>query len=119
MIKDTSFARASAAHITFRLAAASVIALVPASASLADPGLPDVRAHQHYLVTPTGDRVPIGPNLCANPDLQDAFNQFHFNIHGSLTSPTTSIPTLGPQHGAPGLDDDQGGELGISGCPVG
>ena len=72
-------------RFTLRLAAASVIALVPAGASLADPGLPDVRAHQHYLLTPNGDRMPIGPNVCDNPDLQDAFNQFHYNIHGSAT----------------------------------
>ncbi len=100
-----------------RLAAASVIGLVPAGASLADPGLSDVRAHQHYLQTPNGDRVPIGPNLCANPDLQEAFNQFHYNVHHSATSPTTSVETLGPQHGAPGLHDGQGGDLAITGCP--
>ena len=104
------------ARFTLRLAAASVIALVPAGASLADPGLSDVRAHQHYLQTPNGDRVPIGPNVCANPDLQDAFNQFHYNIHGSASSPTTPVETLGPQHGAPGLHDDKGGDLAITGC---
>ncbi len=101
---------------TLRLAAASVIALVPASASLADPGLTNVPRHQHYILTPNGDRVPIGPDFCANPDLQDAFNQFHYNIHGSASSPTTPVETLGPQHGAPGLHDDQGGDLAISGC---
>lgn len=103
-------------RFALRLAAASVIALVPAGASLADPGLSDVRAHQHYLQTPNGDRVAIGPNVCANPDLQDAFNQFHYNIHGSASSPTTPVETLGPQLGAPGLHDDQGGDLAISGC---
>jgi len=103
-------------NFTLRLAAASIIALVPAGASLADPGLSDVRAHQHYLQTPNGDRVPIGPNVCANPDLQDAFNQFHYNIHGSASSPTTPVETLGPQHGAPGLHDDKGGDLAITGC---
>ena len=101
---------------TFRFAAASVIALVPAGASLADPGLTDVARHQHYLQTPNGDRVPIGPNICANPDLQDAFNQFHYNIHGSASSPVNPVETLGPQLGAPGLNDDQGGDLAISGC---
>lgn len=103
-------------QFTLRLAAGSIIALMAASASLADPGLTDVRPHQHYLETPNGDRMPIGPNVCANPGLQDAFNQFHYNIHGSASSPTTPVETLGPQHGAPGLHDDQGGDLAISGC---
>ena len=100
---------------TVSIAAASAIALVPAVA-IADPGLIDVPRHQHYLQTPNGDRMPIGPNVCANPDLQDAFNQFHYNIHGSASSPTTPVETLGPQHGAPGLHDDKGGDLAITGC---
>lgn len=107
---------------TLRLAAASVIAVVPASASLADPGLNDVPGHQHFLVTPKGDSHAIGPDVCANPNLQDAFNQFHYNIHASgirVGGVFVPIETLGPQHGAPGLDDDQGGELGIIGfCPA-
>src|SRR5688572_25660001 len=98
-------------RFTLRLAAASVVALVPAGASLADPGLTNVGAHRHFLVTPNGDLVPIGPDVCANPDLQDAFNQFHYNIHGSATSPTTPVQTLGPQHGAPGLHDDLGADM--------
>jgi hypothetical protein len=94
-----------------RLAAASVIALVPAGASLADPGLPNVGRHQHYLVTPDGDLVAIGPDFCANPNLQDAFNQFHFNIHDSRTL------TNGPQDGAPGLHNDVGADMAFLGCP--
>ena len=101
---------------TLRLAAASVIALVPAGASLADPNLSDVRRHQHYVLTPNGDRVAVGPDFCANPDLQDAFNQFHYNVHHSATSPTTPTETLGPQHGAPGLHDGQGADLAVGGC---
>ena len=97
---------------TVRLAAASVIALVPAGASLADPGLTNVPRHQHYLVAPNGERVPIGPDFCANPDLQDAFNQFHNNVHHSGTL------NKGPEGGAPGLDDGQGGELTAGGCPI-
>lgn len=101
---------------TFRLAAASVIALVPAGASLADPGLTDVRAHRHCLVTPNGDRVAVGPDLGANPDLQNAFNQFHYNVHRSASGPRTPVETLGPQDGAPGLHDGQGAELRVGGC---
>ena len=97
---------------TLRLAAASVIALVPASASLADPGLSNVPRHQHYLQTPNDDLVPIGPDFCANPDLQDAFNQFHNNIHHSVGE------TLGPQGGAPGLHDGEGADMTAGACPA-
>jgi len=103
--------------VTLRLAAASVIALVPVGASLADPGLTDVGRHQHYLLTPNGDLVPVGPDFCANPDLQDAFNQFHYNVHHSATSPTSPTETLGPQHGAPGLHDGEAADLAVRGCP--
>ena len=97
---------------TVRLAAASVIALVPAGAALADPNLNDVPRHQHYLVTPDGEMVPIGPDFCDDPNLQDAFNQFHNNVHHSGTL------NKGPEGGAPGLDDGQGGELTASSCPI-
>ncbi len=114
MLSNMKFARSKFA---LRLAAASVIALVPAAASLADPGLSDVRRHQHYLVTANGDLMPIGPDFCANPDLQDAFNQFHYNVHHS-GSPTTTVETLGPQDGAPGLHNDLGADMTALGCPA-
>ena len=101
---------------TLRLAAVSVMVLVPAGASLADPGLGNVPAHQHYLLTPKGEAMEVGPNVCDNPDLQQAFNQFHYNVHRSASSPTSPVETLGPQNGAPGLDDGRGGELAITGC---
>ena len=97
-----------------RLAAASGIALVPVGAALADPPsmLTDVASHRHFLVTPNGDLVPIGPDICADPNLQDAFNQFHYNVHTS-----GSRDTLGPQRGAPGLHDGTGAEItAIGGC---
>ena len=95
------------------LAAASVIALVPTTASLADPPstLNNIGRHQHYLVTPGGDRVPIGPDFCDNPDLQDAFNQFHYNIHHN-----NGAPTNGPQGGAPGLHNDRGADMTAGLC---
>ncbi len=114
MLSNKKLARSKFA---LRLAAASVIALVPAAASLADPGLNDVRRHQHYLVNANGDLVPIGPDFCANPDLQDAFNQFHYNIHHS-GSPTTTVVTLGPQDGAPGLNNDLAADMIALGCPA-
>jgi hypothetical protein len=104
---------------TLRLAAASVIALVPAGASLADPPgtLVSPGLHRHFIETPNGDLVPIGPDICANPDLQQAFNEFHYNIHGSGSSPSNPIETLGPQHGAPGLHDGLGADMtALPGC---
>lgn len=89
---------------------ASVITLMPASASLADPGLTDVRDHQHYLQTPN-DPVRIGPDVCSHPNLQGAFDQFHNNVHHATTA-----GTLGPQHGAPGLHDGEGVELEGGAC---
>jgi hypothetical protein len=102
-----------------RLGAASVMALVPAGAALADPNLPNVRPHQHFIVTPNGDRVRVGPDFCENPNLQEAANQFHFNVHGShirVDGEYVFIETLGPQHGAPGLHNDQGAEMEPAVC---
>ena len=101
--------------VTFRLAAASIITLVPATASLADPGLPNARAHAHFIELPNDDQVRIGPDLCSDPDLQEAFNQFHFNVHHSGT-PSGHIDTLGPQEGAPGLHNDRGPEIVATIC---
>ena len=105
-------------RFTIRLAVASVFVLVP-GASLADPPgiLISPAPHRHFLDTPNGNRVSIGPDVCANPDLQQAFNQFHYNIHGSGSSPTTPIETLGPQDGAPGLHNDFGADMtALRGC---
>jgi hypothetical protein len=93
----------------------SMVALVPAGAALADPGLPNARAHQHFVVTPNGDPIQVGPDFCSDPDLQEAFNQFHFNIHHSGTL-TTSIETLGPQDGAPGLHNGVGADIVATRC---
>lgn len=97
-------------RFTFRLAAASAIALVPAGASFADPGLEDVQPHLHRLLTPNGV-VMIGPDACDDENLQNAFNQFHYNVHRSASSPTSPEETLGPQNGAPGLHNGEGAEL--------
>jgi len=104
---------------TLRLAAASVIALVPAGASLADPPgtLTDAPKHRHFIVTPNEDMVRIGPDICADEDLQQAFNEFHFNIHHSALPGIGAIDTLGPQDGAPGLHDDLGADMtAVGGC---
>lgn len=79
----------------------------------ADPNLVNVPAHRHWLGDPANG-VQIGPRLCDNPKLQQAFNQFHFNIHHSFIPPPAGpgpIDSLGPQDGAPGLNNDHGGEI--------
>jgi hypothetical protein len=70
-----------------------------------------VPAHRHFIVTDTGQMTPVGPDLCdnmGNPGIQQAFNQFHNNLH-RLTS-----TGIGPV--APGLHNGQGGELVATGC---
>lgn len=58
-------------------AAALLLAAVPAATAGQAPNVP---AHQHFLVTPQGV-IPVGPQLCENPNLQAAFNQFHAAVH--------------------------------------
>src|SRR5215217_7999540 len=35
--------------------------------TLADPNLPIVGAHRHFIQTPTGELVQVGPRLCDDP----------------------------------------------------
>ena len=42
---------------------------------------PFVPAHVHYLLQQDGTKVFVGPDACGRPDLQTAFNNFHWNIH--------------------------------------
>src|SRR5688572_24090309 len=84
--------------------------------ALADPNLTNVAAHRHFVRSPSGKLVEVGPRLCDNPSLQQAFNQFHFNIHHSFNPMTTPVDSLGPQDGAPGLHNGFGSELIARGC---
>ena len=100
---------------------ASIALFAFAGTSFADP--PDmlydpVPAHQHFVITKSGDRVAVGPQICANPNLQEAFNQYHHNVHHSFVPGVGEIHTLGPQDGAPGLHNGSGAELtAVRGCP--
>ena len=98
------------------LTMAAAVLVGGASLAIADPNVPNIPPHRHFVQTPAGKLVQVGPRLCDDPSLQQAFNQFHINIHASATSPTTPIDTLGPQHGAPGLHNTQGAELTIRPC---
>jgi hypothetical protein len=39
-----------------------------------------VPPHEHYVITPNGDEVEVGPDACANGPSR-AFDNFHFNFH--------------------------------------
>jgi hypothetical protein len=102
------------------LVSAGIALLAFAGAGLADP--PDmlydtVPAHRHFVMTASGTLVPVGPQICENPNLQQAFNQFHHNVHHSFVPGVGLIHTLGPQDGAPGLHNDTGAEIrAMPGC---
>jgi hypothetical protein len=99
--------------VVIPILAATAIGVLAGPGS-ADPNLVNVPAHRHWLGDPANG-VQIGPRLCDNPNLQKAFNQFHFNIHHSFIPPAAggqgAYDTLGPQDGAPGLNNDHGGEI--------
>ena len=101
------------ARLIFGLASIAVLLGVMAGTGIADPNLVNVPTHRHWLGAPANG-VQIGPRLCDNPNLQKAFNQFHFNIHHSFIPGTGQIDTLGPQDGAPGLHNGHGGEIGVT-----
>lgn len=85
---------------------AAIALLAFAGPGLADPSdlfVPQVPAHRHFIETPTGKLVAVGPQVCENPALMPAFEQFHFNVHHSYFPGSGTIHTLGPQDGAPGL----------------
>ena len=115
--------RATIATVLVALAAALLAALTLAGPALADPPgiLPDAPPHRHFIRTTDGTLIPVGPQICDNPELQQAFNEFHYNIHHSVLPGPGGGPvgTLGPQDGAPGLHDLRGANLtAMSGCPA-
>jgi hypothetical protein len=70
------------AAVTAGLLAAALVLVIP-SIGAADPK-PPVGAHRHFIVTPTGAFVAVGPDLCDNADdpaVQQAFANFHWNVH--------------------------------------
>jgi hypothetical protein len=95
-------------RLIFGILIAIAAVLMTAAIGLADPGLTDVPAHRHWVSTPAGELVEVGPRVCDNPNVQEAFNQFHNNLHALTPS------GIGPV--APGLHNSQGAELTFSGC---
>ena len=110
--------RATIATLLAALAAVLLAGLMLAGPTLADPpaDLISPPNHRHFVQTPNGV-VPVGPQICGNPQLQQAFNEFHYNIHHSVVPGVGPVTSLGPQDGAPGLHNDGGAELiAIPGC---
>jgi hypothetical protein len=90
------------------IAAGAVAVVMVVATSRADPNLPNIPRHRHFVKTPTGAFVEVGPRVCDDPALQKAFNQFHNNVHAPSGS------AIGPA--APGLHNFTGAELSASGC---
>ena len=59
---------------------AGAIFLGTSAGALADAP-PPVLPHQHFLVLPDGTVLPVGPDICANPQAAQGFYGFHQNIH--------------------------------------
>lgn len=111
--------RGTIATLVVALAAGLLAVLTLAGPTLADPPgmLPDAAPHRHFVRTADGVLVPVGPQICDNPDLQQAFNEFHYNIHTSAQPGVGPVLTLGPQQGARGLHNTFGADLVVmAGC---
>ena len=63
---------------------------LPASA---DRFAGDIPPHRHFIDTPGSDgTLTVGPDVCANPQTQEGFDQFHLNLHRG-TSSSTAVPS--------------------------
>lgn len=71
---------AYAARILIAVTATSAAFLTVVPAATGGGQAPPIFPHRHFLVTPNGT-VPVGPQVCENPGLQTAFNQFHAAVH--------------------------------------
>jgi hypothetical protein len=47
----------------------------------AAPTLAVVPPHNHWLTTGSGSVVHVGPKVCDNPAIYDAWLNFHLNVH--------------------------------------
>lgn len=108
--------------LAFVVVSASIALVAFAGPGLADPSdmFFPVPPHRHFVENPNGDLVAIGPQVCEHPELQKAFEQFHYNVHHShvpafLGGPG-DVETVGPQNGAKGLQNGSGAELAIQLC---
>ncbi len=63
------------------MAAMIVVSALPAFAHTVGP-------HQHFITTPSGEKVAVGPDRCAHPENEQGFQQFHHNVHAGHDGPT-------------------------------
>ena len=106
-------------RLALALAAAAFLVALGASSTLADPPgtLVNPPNHRHFIQSPDGRLIPVGPQICGHPEMQRAFNEFHYNIHHSGDPVHGVVDTLGPQDGAPGLHNGRGADLiAVPGC---
>ncbi len=49
----------------------------------------NVHSHQHFIITPNGEEVAVGPKACGTtePSNQEGFDQFHVNVHDPALAP--------------------------------
>jgi hypothetical protein len=93
---------------TAALLAISVLLGMMAASGHADPNLPNVPPHRHWI-----NGVQVGPDICDNlgdAGIQQAFNEFHNNLH------IATRYSIGPA--APGLHNGRGGEIVPTPCSV-
>jgi hypothetical protein len=63
-------------------AAIAAILVALGTTTPADAGrAPPVGPHRHFIEQPDGTRVQVGPDVCGDPKMQTAFNEFHAHIH--------------------------------------
>jgi hypothetical protein len=78
--------------------------------SFSDTDLPNIPPHRHFIQTPNGDLVQVGPRVCDDPSLQAAFNQFHSNVHRAVPG------SQGPAQSVPGLHNGVGADITLEPC---
>ena len=66
------------------LTIAAAVLIAGATVASADPNVPNIAAHRHFLATPSGGLVQVGPKLCDDARVQSGFNQFHINSTPAL-----------------------------------
>lgn len=49
----------------------------------------NVHPHQHFIITPNGEQVAVGPEACGATESpnQEGFDQFHVNVHSPTLVP--------------------------------
>jgi hypothetical protein len=66
-------------NVLLLITAASFLGVTGAASAQAPPS---VFPHQHFIIKASdGTNLPVGPDVCANPEAAQGFYGFHQNIH--------------------------------------